>query len=181
MTSHSWHCPDLTPFSTGVMTCRRCRAVTNNAFLADLYPCPEPAVTDDTPMEAGPLDDNPSRLKAASTSLAAKRREMKRHYAPPAISSGQCKGCDQFGSLYFDSGYCARCYEEVHQVVHIGRPEPVLEHSGFAPRSEDDAQAEFLAKRDRVKDSFWQGVTVGAVVALLGVIALTGVILAVWR
>lgn len=98
-----------------------------------------------------PLDDDNEALIGASD-LLAKRREMRRHYA--------------------------RTYADTHP---LPPSEPVLEQSGFAPRTEDDAQAEQLAKRDPIKDSFWHGVTVGAVVVLVAVLGLTGAILMVWR
>lgn len=146
MTDHDWDAPDLTPLSTGVMTCRRCGAQTNNAFLASIYPC-IPKGTDVNK----PLDDDNEALIGAND-LLAKRREMRRHYA--------------------------RTYADTHP---LPPPEPVLEPSHFAPQSEDDAQAEFLAKRDQVRDSFWHGVTVGAFVALGAVAVLTGALLWAWR
>ena len=151
MTSqHSWSTPDLTPFSTGVMTCLRCGASTNNAFLAFIYPCvpKEPAVTDEqTPMECHSLDQSRDETVQAQL-LARQRRLMRRHYSTT------------FAKVY-----------------PLPQPEPVLEQSGFAPRTEDEAQAEQLKKRDPLKDSYWFGFGHGFVTCLIAVLALTGALL----
>lgn len=181
MTSHhSWSTPDLTPFSTGVMTCLRCGAVTNNSVLADLNPCPEPAVTDDTPMEAGPLHVDGSRDERVRADLIERnrrlmRREYQRTYAhmhPLSRPEFICVSCKKHsGRIHADSGKCPLCHDQ----------QPVLEQSGFAPLTEDEAQSEELAKRDPLKDSYWFGFGHGFVVSLALVLVLTVLLLVSYK
>lgn len=73
------------------------------------------------PMESGPLFVDGSHDEAAHANIIKRRRDMKRAYAAPAISSGLCDSCGAFGSLWHQTGLCVECYKR-----HWAPPEPII-------------------------------------------------------